>query len=201
MEKQDDPSLPDDIALPDELTFAFLSRIGRRLVHELNNSIGAISSSAFIVKDIMNSADGRADDEGIQPFIEGIEEESDKLKCVVEEFSKYISTMSVLKMPIDIAEFITNRADEMAGEGLPVRTVATDKEIFIEGDAGALGISIRNIVNYAVSEGASSVTTSIEDGDDCVIVIRDNRAAPASPSELRDAFSPIPSGERSARGL
>jgi two-component system, OmpR family, osmolarity sensor histidine kinase EnvZ len=186
---------------PDELTFAFLSKIGRHLAHELNNSISAISSSAYLVKDIMNSADGSNSGAGIQPFIEGIEEECDNLKSVVEEFSKYVSTVSVLKMPMDIVEFLQARADEMTREGLPVKAVITAKEIFIEADPGALSIVLRNIADFAISEGATSVSISIEDGGDCSIAIRDNRPISRSLPELKEAFSPIPTGQRIVRGL
>src|SRR5665213_1544577 len=121
--------------LPESSSSTLLSRLGRHLAHELNNPISAITSSAFLIQDIMSRSDGHIAAGDIQPFIDGISEECEKLKTIVDEFAKFATTESVLKNRIDLVELVRARTNDMASEGLPVTADVPAGAIYVEADA------------------------------------------------------------------
>ena len=152
----------------------FVTKFSRHFAHELNNPISAISSSVYLIEDFIGSAkDGVLSIEEVQPFIESIHEESDALKSLVQEFSKFFSTNSILPSPLDLTEFLSHRVDDMKRDGLPVSMDQSNEHKTIQGDAGALQLVLRTLVADAVEAGATSVQLSTNaDG----ILIRDNRS-------------------------
>ncbi|HWF44542.1 MAG TPA: HAMP domain-containing sensor histidine kinase [Candidatus Kapabacteria bacterium] len=185
-----------------ELEAEFLPRLGRHLAHELNNPISAISSAAFLIQDFIETAEGgKIEVENIKPFIESIGEECKKLKEIVEEFSKYVTTESVLAMPIEINEFVRMRVAELLKDGEPVIFLDSKEPIRVVADTGALQFILRALVAYAVQSGATSVTVSVSNGAHCAITIQDNRPEALTMEEKGDVFSPLPKRRTSGLGL
>jgi nitrogen fixation/metabolism regulation signal transduction histidine kinase len=178
-----------------------LSRLGRHLAHELNNPISAITSSAFLIQDIIGMSDGQVAAADIQPFIEGIAEECEKLKSVVEEFAKFATTESVLKNRIDLVELVRARTNDMVREGLPVGAEVPDSQVFVEADAGSLGFVMRTLTDFAAGAGATRITWSVMDGNPCKLTLRDNRTALNSKKDLESTFSPFWAAEQRGIGL
>ncbi|GEM_PF-2418616 len=178
---------------PDERTFAFLSGLGRHLIHELNNPISAIASSIYLIKDIINTGNGTVSMEDIQPFLDGIEEECNGLKSVVEEFSKYVSTKSLILLPIDLVEFVRARAADLSREGLSVTCDISENKLITDADAGALTFVLRSLAEAAHSAKARHITFRLDKLDSCQIVVADDREPKLSEAELQEVFSPIPS--------
>ncbi len=178
-----------------------LSRLGRHLAHELNNSISAIASSAFLIQDIASTSEGSVAVADILPFIDGISEECEKLKAVVEEFAKFTTTESVLTNRIDLVELVRARTTEMAREGLPVSAEAPDGAVFIDADAGALGFVLRTLTNFAAGAGATRITWTVADGNPRELILRDNRTPPTSKEDVENAFSPLWAAEQRGMGL
>lgn len=178
-----------------------LSRLGRHLAHELNNPISAITSSAFLIQDIMSMSDGPIAAADIQPFLDGISEECEKLKTVVDEFARFATTESVLKNRIDLVEFVRARTNDMACDGLPVSAEVPDGAVFVEADAGSLGFVMRTLTDFAAGAGATQITWSITGGNPRELILRDNRTAPNSVEDLENAFSPLWAAEQHGNGL
>ncbi|HET6401354.1 MAG TPA: hypothetical protein VFH95_08140 [Candidatus Kapabacteria bacterium] len=178
-----------------------LSRLGRHLAHELNNPISAITSSAFLIQDIISMSDGHIAVADIQPFIDGISEECEKLKTVVDEFAKFATTESVLKNRIDLVELVRARTNDMIRDGLPVSADVPEGAVFAEADAGSLGFVMRTLTDFAAGAGATQITWSVIDGNPCKLILRDNRTAPNSMEDLENAFSPLWAAEQHGVGL
>ena len=199
-----------------ELQADFLPRLGRHLAHELNNPISAISSAAFLIQDFIETTEGgKVDVEMIKPFVESISEECEKLKSVVEEFSKYVATESILAMPIEVNEFVRMRVVEMVRDGQLVTFHGSEGPTTIIGDAGALQFVLRALVSYSLVSGATLVTISVSNGspskgagslskaagEQCVITIRDDRGQPPADDEIADVFDPLPKRRTTGLGL
>ena len=170
-----------------ESSSSLLSKIGRHLAHELNNPISAITSSAYLIQDMIGSADGTISTEEIRPFVESIQEECATLKATVEEFSKYATTEKILPSRIDLTEFIRARAEEMAREGWPVTASAPEGPCFVNVDSGGLAFIFRAVAEAAKNDGAQTIhfgLTSSSAG--CEIIMTDDRP---SSSDLSDVFS------------
>jgi len=178
-----------------------LSRLGRHLAHELNNPISAITSSAFLIQDIVGASDGSVSAADIQPFIDGISEECEKLKAVVDEFAKFATTESVLKNRIDLVELVRARTNDMVREGLPVSAEVPEGAVFVEADAGSLGFVMRTLTGFAAGAGATRIIWSVFDGDPSELILRDNRPAPNSIEDVENAFSPLWAAEQRGIGL
>jgi signal transduction histidine kinase len=180
----------------------FLPRLGRHLAHELNNPISAISSAAFLIQDFIEAAEGgKVEVENVKPFVESIGEECKKLKEIVEEFSKYVTTDSVLAMPIEINEFVRMRVAELSKNGEPVTFQDSKYPIRVIADTGALQFVLRALVTYAVQSGATSVTVSVSNGAQCAITIQDNRPESLTMEEREEVFSPLPKHRMPGLGL
>jgi signal transduction histidine kinase len=184
------------------LTPEMLPRLGRHLAHELNNPISAIASSAFLIQDFIDTATGgQLETEMIQPFIEGIREECDKLKTIVEEFAKLTTTESILAMPIDLEEFVRNRTNEFVNEGLPV--TATDLASFtVQADPSQLQTVLKSLVQYAAQSGADRVELSaLTTEESCELRVRADAPRNLSADDLADLFNPLPARRLSGFGL
>jgi len=178
-----------------------LSRLGRHLAHELNNPISAIASSAFLIQDIIGTSNGNIAAADIQPFLDGISEECEKLKTVVDEFAKFATTEAVLKSRIDLVELVRARTNDMASEGLPVTADVPAGAIYVEADAGWLGFVVRTLTNFAAGSGATSILWSVKDSKPCELILRDNRPAPNSMEYLQNTFSPLWAAQQHGVGL
>ena len=168
-------------------SFQMLSRLGRRLAHELNNPISAISSSVYLIQDILST--GTANGLEIEPFLTSIQEECESLKLTIQEFSKFASTTSILPSHIDLSEFVRKRAEEMAREGLPVRANVPNQQSFADADAGALSFVFRSIADTAQNAGATEIIFSLDNTMDNTIHIADNRNRSTTSEELSSSFS------------
>ncbi len=182
-------------------TTTLLSQLGRHLAHELNNPISAIMSSAFLIKDILGISDGQVAAADIQPFIDGISEECEKLKAVVDEFAKFATTESILKNRIDLVELVRARTSDMARDGLPVSADVPAGAIYVQADAGWLGFVLRTLTDFAAGAEATRITWTLLDGNPCQLVLRDNRPAPSSMDDLENAFSPLWAATQHGTGL
>jgi signal transduction histidine kinase len=184
------------------LTIEMLPRLGRHLAHELNNPISAISSSAFLIQDFIDTAtDGVLETEMIQPFIEGIREECGKLKTIVEEFARLTTTESILAMPINLEEFVRLRAGEFASEGLPVRSAALET-LTIYADPSQLQSALKALVQYSVARGAGSIEISALTTDEsCELKVSADQPKQLTEEEIEDLFHPLPSRRTPGLGL
>jgi signal transduction histidine kinase len=180
----------------------FLPRIGRHLAHELNNPISAISSAAFLIQDFIDTAEGgQLDTEMVKPFIESIREECNKMKGIVEEFAKYVTTENILAMSLDLNEFLRNRAGEIGREGLPINFKESAEPVTIFADAGQLQFVLKSLAVYAQQSGATEVSFEVEKGKDCVIRVKDNRPVNMTEEEIGDVFNPLPTKRTPGLGL
>ncbi len=166
-----------------------LSKIGRHLAHELNNPISAITSSAYLIQDILASSDGKIAKEDIRPFVESIQEECNALKTTVEEFTKFATTESILASHIDLSEFVRARAEEMAREGMPVTAQAPETKCFADADTAGLAFVLRALAKTAHEAGATQIQLLLSSGDVNQISLTDNRPERRSASELEQLFS------------
>jgi two-component system, NtrC family, sensor histidine kinase HydH len=175
--------------------------LGRILAHELNNPISAISSAAYLIEDFASTAeDGKLDVELIKPFIGSIREECMKLKYVVEEYSKYVTTRSSLPSALDIKSFIEARRRELEGEGLTI-DLQVDVSSPVNVDAGQIQTMFQSLAEASKIAGATSLKiTGSETADHIELVFEDNRPTDncEDPSE---AFEPIPTKRRRGLGL
>ena len=161
-----------------EPSSSLLSKIGRHLAHELNNPISAITSSAYLIQDMIASADGTISIEEIRPFVDSIQEECATLKATVEEFSKFATTEKILPARIDLSEFIRARTEEMARGGIPVTADVPPEQCFVNADIGGLAFVLRALAGTAKEEGATSIRFALSgDGNECRIEMTDNRTA------------------------
>ena len=190
-----------DLSKP-ESKVDFLPRLGRHLAHELNNPISAISSAAFLIQDFIETAEGgKVDIENVGPFVESISEECNKLKIIVEEFSKYVTTTSILAMPLEVNEFVRMRVAEMVRDGEVVTFQGSETPIKIIGDAGALQFVLRALTGYSFQCGATAITISVSNRDQCIIAVADNRSPSPTEEEISDVFNPLPVRRTTGLGL
>jgi signal transduction histidine kinase len=173
----------------DGSSFDLISRLGRRLAHELNNPISAIASSAYLIQDMIETGNGHLDATEIEPFIKSIQEECEALKATIEEYTKFVSTSSILINKLDLAEFVQKRSEEMAREGLPVTASVPHENRFVQADAAGLGFVLRTLADSATQAGATNVTLMLESNGQHEILIKDNRASTLSSGELLSLFS------------
>ncbi|MFI5202046.1 MAG: histidine kinase dimerization/phospho-acceptor domain-containing protein [Candidatus Kapaibacterium sp.] len=190
-----------DAGSRNEQSPGLLSRLGRHLAHELNNPISAITSSAFLIQDIISASGGSVAASDIQPFIDSISEECEKLKTVVDEFAKFITTESVLTNRIDLVELVRARTNDMVREGLPVSAQVPDGTVFVEGDAGSLGFVLRTLTDFAAGAGATRIAWQLIDGNPRELILRDNRTAPNSMEDVENTFSPLWAAQQHGVGL
>jgi signal transduction histidine kinase len=184
-------------ASPSTNSPSFLAQLGRHLAHELNNPISAISSAVYLLEEFISSAeDGKLSVEEVQPFIVGIREECDSLKSTVQEFSRFVTTESVLMSPLEITEFLRKRAEDFTREGLPVRFEQSEGTHTIFADAGGLQTVLRSIVENAIESGATTVTFRAH-GNPTEITISDDRQSQFTPEECQSLFEPL--GARHSR--
>lgn len=184
------------------LTIEMLPRLGRHLAHDLNNPVSAISSSAFLIQDFIDTAeDGRLDTSMIQPFIEGIREECSKLKTIVEEFAKLTTTESILAMPIDLDEFVRMRTRELEQEGFPIQSAAIEA-LTVYADPSQLQSVLRSLVEYATHYQASKIEVSaLTTEEKCELRVYADEPRNLSEADIDDLFNPLPTRRTPGLGL
>jgi two-component system, NtrC family, sensor histidine kinase HydH len=175
--------------------------LGRILAHELNNPISAISSAAYLIEDFASTAeDGKLDVELIKPFIGSIREECLKLKYVVEEYSKYVTTRSTLPGEIDLKAFIEARKREMEENGLAI-DLTVNVNASVNADAGQLQTMFQSLAEASKLAGANKLQiTATETSDNVELVFEDDRPTDNC-EDPTEAFEPIPSKRRRGLGL
>lgn len=175
--------------------------LGRILAHELNNPISAISSAAYLIEDFASTAeDGKLDVELVKPFIGSIREECLKLKYVVEEYSKFVTTRSSLPTALDLKQFIDARRRELEGEGLTI-DVAVEVASPVNADAGQLQTMFQSLAEAAKLAGATNLKISgSESADQIELVFEDNRPT-ENCEDPNEAFEPVPAKRRRGLGL
>lgn len=176
--------------------------LGRILAHELNNPISAISSAAYLIDDFASTAeDGKLDVEMIKPFIGSIREECNKLKLVVEEYSKYVTTRSSLPGNLDLRQFIEARSPEMGSDGLTVQQELNFSATEIAADSGQLQTMFLSLAQAAKAAGATTMKVIGSDTQDSVTLTFEDNRPTESCEDPADAFEPIPSKKRRGLGL
>jgi signal transduction histidine kinase len=175
--------------------------LGRILAHELNNPISAISSAAYLIEDFASTAEnGQLDVELIKPFIGSIREECLKMKGVVEEYSKFVTTRSSLPNPLDLKQFVEARRRELEGEGLSIE-LAVNISSQVSTDAGQLQTMFQSLAEAAKMAGATTLKISgAETSDHVELTFEDNRPT-VNCEDPNEAFEPIPSKRRRGLGL
>jgi signal transduction histidine kinase len=172
------------------------SKLGRHLAHELNNPISAISTAAYLVEDLLGSTDPAE----IKPFVTSIREDCSKLKSVVEEFARFVSTQSLIRLPIDFSSFAKARCEEaMKLHGVKV---ACDIEPTptIEADLGLLQQGLQLLFKDAVADGSSEIHFRVFDRDgEVVLQLDDDRTTLPEAGKEDDALSAVPT--QRVRGL
>jgi signal transduction histidine kinase len=178
-----------------------LYELGRILAHDLNNPISAISSAAYLIDDFSSTAeDGKLEVELIKPFIGSIREECLKLKYVVEEYSKFVTTRSSLPSALDLKSFIEARRRELEGEGL-VLELDIDVNSQVSVDAGQFQTMFQTLAEAAKLAGASTLKISgRESADQIELVFEDNRPT-ENCEDPNEAFEPISTKRRKGLGL
>src|SRR4051794_13252326 len=89
-----------------------LAKLGRQVAHDLNNPIGAISTSIYLIQDFLDTAgEGKVAASELKPFADSIREECETLRQIVEDFAKYATLDGLLLMPLDLREFIAKRVE------------------------------------------------------------------------------------------
>ncbi|HEY3874840.1 MAG TPA: HAMP domain-containing sensor histidine kinase [Candidatus Kapabacteria bacterium] len=166
--------------------FQMLSRLSRRLAHELNNPISAITSSVYLIQDI--AAGGTVSASEIEPFLNSIQEECNAMKETVQEFAKFASTTSILPAAIDLSEFVRKRAEDLQREGLPVRVSIPEGQVMAIADAGALAFVLQTLAHSAAHAGAKEIHFSLTSNTDVEIRIADDRTPQPSSEELSSLF-------------
>jgi two-component system, NtrC family, sensor histidine kinase HydH len=175
--------------------------LGRILAHELNNPISAISSAAYLIDDFASTAEvGKLDVELIKPFIGSIREECMKLKYVVEEYTKFVTTRSSLPSALDLKAFIEARRRELEGEGLTIE-LAIDISSQVSIDAGQLQTMFQSLAESSKLAGATNLKISgSETADHIELVFEDNRPT-ENCDDPSEAFEPIATKRRRGLGL
>jgi two-component system, NtrC family, sensor histidine kinase HydH len=175
--------------------------LGRILAHELNNPISAISSAAYLIDDFASTAeDGRLDVELIRPFIGSIREECLKLKYVVEEYSKFVTTRSFLPSPLDVKAFIEARRGELEGEGLKIE-LSVDVSAPVNVDAGQLQTIFQSMAEASKIAGATTLKVIGSELDDHIELVFEDDRPTENCEDPSEAFEPIPSKRRRGLGL
>jgi nitrogen fixation/metabolism regulation signal transduction histidine kinase len=176
--------------------------LGRILAHELNNPISAISSAAYLIDDFASTAeDGKLEVEMIQPFIASIREECNKMKLVVEEYSKFVTTRSTLPNQLDFKQFIEARVSEMKAEGLEIDLELDFDSSEISADAGQLQSLFQSLATAAKQAGATSLKISGTQSTDAYeLTFEDNRPTDNC-EDPAEAFEPVPTKRRKGLGL
>lgn len=179
-----------------------LYQLGRILAHELNNPISAISSAAYLIDDFASTAeDGKLEVALVQPFIGSIREECTKLKNVVEEYSRYVTTRSSLPSSISLQEFLEARVREATADGRDVVLQGTDQDLRISADAGQLQQMVQVLYTAAFDAGATKVELSVSESDGMAqLLFTDNRPLDNC-EDPQEAFEPVPSKRRRGLGL
>lgn len=179
-----------------------LHGLGRVLAHELNNPISAISSAAYLIDDFASTAeDGKLEVAMIQPFIGSIREECNKMKLVVEEYSKFVSTRSSLPSPANLKEFAEARVRELKSEGLNVELGQVQDGISVNADAGQIQTVFQSITRAAFESGATKVRIDLLDaGSEMQILFNDDRPTEKC-EDAEEAFHPIGTKRRHGLGL
>jgi two-component system OmpR family sensor kinase len=137
----------------------------------------------------------------VKPFIESIREECLKLKNTVEEFTKYVTTESVIAMPMELNEFLRVRVGELEREGLPVRYTDSGERLNVVADAGYLQFALRALAVYAQQAGATKIDFRATGDKQCSLVVEDDRRAPLTEQEAADMFNPLPAKRTPGLGL
>jgi signal transduction histidine kinase len=181
-----------------------LARLGRHLAHELNNPISAISSAAYLIDDFAKSGEeGKVEAELIQPFVDSIREECMKMKGVIEEFTRFVTTESILPMPAEISEFLDSRVRENQSDGMSVVLTKPSGNLpKLNADIGQLQFAFTSIVAEAKAAGATEVRVTFTcDEQNCVFEFRDNRPGTIEKEEVDQMLSPVPSKKGKGLGL
>lgn len=175
--------------------------LGRILAHELNNPISAISSAAYLIEDFSSTAEeGKLDVELIKPFIGSIREECMKLKYVVEEYSKFVTTRSSLPSSVDLKAFIEARRRELEGEGLKIE-LSVDVTAAVNVDAGQLQTMFQSLAEASKIAGATTLKiTGSESAENIELVFEDDRPT-ENCEDPAEAFEPIATKRRRGLGL
>ena len=176
-----------------------LAKLGRQVAHDLNNPIGAIVTSIYLIDDFLTTAeDGRIAASELKPFVESIREECDSLKELVEQFAKYSTLDSLLPMPLELREFVMKRAEDMARTGMPVTFEDNGEAILIEADAPNLEFVIRTLAQFAKASGASRIVFSAQNSGSPRIIICDDRPKKIDTADVGQMFEvgPVRNGVR-----
>jgi signal transduction histidine kinase len=177
-------------------------QLGRQVAHDLNNPIGAISTSIYLIQDFIDTAkDGHIAVDELKPFVDSIREECDTLKGIVEEFAKYATLDGLLLMPMDLHEFLSKRVEEAARGKLPVTFHGAPEPLMIEADASNLQYALLTLIDFAIASSATSVTITLTRNDDYCISVSDNRPRKLLPEYTDDVFGIGPSKNGVRMGL
>jgi nitrogen fixation/metabolism regulation signal transduction histidine kinase len=179
-------------------------QLGRHLAHELNNPISSIASAAYLIEDFITVGEQeKIDGDAIRPFIESIRDECLRLKGIIEEFTKYLTTDSALKGRIDLLEFLQARARENTKDGLDVQIqVSDDTGLVIEGDMGQMQYAFNTIAQVAKEAGATSLVVEGKRINGAVeLEFKDNRPKGLSADEAKQVFSSVPAKTGVGLGL
>lgn len=176
--------------------------LGRILAHELNNPISAISSAAYLIDDFATTAeDGKLDVEMVKPFINSIREECNKMKQVVEEYSKFVTTRSSLPNKLDIRQFIEARVQEMSNDGLAVESALDFSSVEISADTGQFQTMFQSLAEAAKTAGATKMkVTGTDTGNTIELTFEDDRPT-ENCEDPAEAFEPVPPKRRRGLGL
>jgi signal transduction histidine kinase len=179
-----------------------LAKLGRQVAHDLNNPIGAISTSIYLIQDFLDTAgDGKVTASELKPFADSIREECETLRLIVEDFAKYATLNGLLLMPLELREFVGKRVEDMKRAGLPVFFEDSQQPQVIEADASNLQFALRTLVDFATASRATRVDISLEENDGAKIVVRDNRPQPLQGGSAEEVFNIGPSRGGGRLGL
>jgi len=187
----------------------YLAKLGRHLAHELNNPISAISSAAYLIHDFSETAEeGKVDVESIKPFVESIREECQKLKVVVEEFTRFVTLEGLLTMPIELSSFVSNRIGELSKLELHIEYEnLAGENASITADGAQLQFLISSLASFAKGAGADKIKVSIasieQSPEQKIYQLRflDNRPVQLTEEERKEIFDPFASKRVRGMGL
>jgi signal transduction histidine kinase len=179
-----------------------LAKLGRQVAHDLNNPIGAISTSIYLIQDFLDTAgEGKVAASELKPFADSIREECETLRQIVEDFAKYATLDGLLLMPLDLREFIAKRVEDMNRTGVPAFFEDSQQPQVIEADASNLQFALRTLVDFAIASRATRVDVSLVQDERTKIVVRDNRPQPLQGESAEEVFNIGPSRGGGRLGL
>ncbi len=161
------------------------------LGHELRNPLASAMASLSVIEEMTAAGDPRTG------FLQRARADLDRLSSLLSSYLDYgTATESYRRRPLDLREFLSDL--QVRNDHTVVSVELPSEDVWLKGDRELLGRAIDNLIENALSVGATRIKISLQmETDRAVLLVSDD--GPGVPSELTETlFDPFVSGRESS---